>query len=82
MDEIALNPCLNFGKLAFKLMQAAGLEKVPIEVLDQIYQSVQRDVLDVTHPPGMADLSLRTTAGTLLCTVEAGVVTPVQFVLR
>lgn len=28
MDEIALNPCLNFGKLAVELMLAAGVEDI------------------------------------------------------
>lgn len=80
MDEIALNPCLNFGKLAVELMLAAGVEDIDGSAREQIFQAVQRDLIDNAHPPGTADMSFRTSAGTLRCSVEAGVVTPAAFI--
>lgn len=58
MDEIALNPCMNFGALATELMIAAGVQDADGSVREQIFQAVQRDVLDAAHPEGTATLGL------------------------
>jgi hypothetical protein len=79
VDEIALNPCMNFGALATELMLAVGVQDADGSVREQIFQAVQRDVLDAAHPEGTATLAFNTRAGTLHCLVGAGVVTPIQF---
>lgn len=79
MDEIALNPCRNFGALVAEMLHAAGVVDTDGSVREQIFQAVQRDVLDAAHPEGTATLAFNTRAGTLHCLVGAGVVTPIQF---
>lgn len=80
MDEIALNPCLNFGTLTSELVLAAGVSvEDSKQVCEQIFQAVQRDVIDAAHPEGTASLAFNTSAGTLRCLVGAGVVTPIRF---
>lgn len=82
MDEIALNPCLNFGTLTSEMVLAAGVSvEESKQVCERIFQTVQRDVVDAAHPESTASLSVDTSAGTLQCTVEAGVVTPVAFIV-
>lgn len=79
MDEIALNPCLNFGTLVAEMLHAAGVVDTDGSVREQIFQAVQRDVIDAAHPEGTVTLAFNTSAGTLECLVGAGVVTPMAF---
>ena len=58
------------------MLHAAGVVDTDGSVREQIFQAVQRDVIDAAHPEGTATLSFNTSAGTLECLVGAGVVTP------